>query len=595
MAGRYLPIRDYAVIGDGRTAALVSREGSIDWLCLPDLDSPSVFAALLDDEQGGRFALCPAEPYDASRRYLPDTNVLETIFTTARGVVRVTDAMTLPEDELTPLRELARRVEGVAGRVRLRWRVEPRMAYGTRPTRLGLRGSVPVATCGADAVAVLTWDAGAPHVAGGAISGDFEIAEGRRALLALSAARGEPMVFPARPGVERRIDETVSFWSRWCAARGYEGPWTGAVARSALALKLLVYSPSGAVAAAPTTSLPEAIGGERNWDYRYCWIRDTAFALESLLQLGCHDEAHSFFWWFMHATRLTRPRLQTLYRLDGGAHVSEHVLPLDGYRGSRPVRTGNAAAAQLQLDGFGNLLDTAWVYVSKGYGIDAETGRELAEVADHVCEIWRAPDHGIWEVRMAPRHFTHSKVMCWVALDRAIKLASLGQLPSRQVPRWQAEAQAIREFVETRCWSEPHGSYVRYADGDDLDAALLLLPIERYHDPRHPRIVATIDAVVRELGHGPLVYRYRGEDGLSGGEGLFLTCSFWLVEALALSGRRDDAAQIMDALVGLANDVGLYSEEIEPSTLDFLGNFPQGLVHLALLSAAQAIAQGYGR
>ncbi len=594
MAGRYLPIRDYAVIGDGRTAALVGRGGSIDWLCLPDLDSPSVFAAVLDDEQGGRFALAPDEPHEVARRYVSDTNVLETTFTTARGVVRVTDAMALPDDRLGPLRELVRRVEGLSGRVRMRWRVEPRLAYGLRPTRVGLRAGVPVAVCGADAISVQAWDAAPVDLTDGSMGGTFEVADGRRALLALGAAHAEPLVFSSRDAVERRVDATVAFWRRWCAARTYDGPWRDAVLRSALALKLLVYAPSGAVAAAATTSLPEALGGERNWDYRFCWIRDTSFALEALLQLGCTDEAHSFFWWFMHATRLTKPRLQVLYRLDGGAHTPERELPLAGYRGSRPVRIGNAATEQLQLDTFGDLLDTTWVYVSKGHGIDADTGRELAEVADYVCGIWGEPDHGIWEVRMAPRHFTHSKVMCWVALDRAIKLAAAGQLPGRHVGRWRAEAERIRDFVETRCWSERHGSYVRFAGSDDLDAALLLMAIERYHDPRHPRIVATIDAIRRELAHGPLVYRYTGEDGLPGGEGMFLTCSFWLVEALALSGRREEAARTMDTLVGMANDVGLYAEEVDPTTLEFLGNVPQGLVHLSLISAAVAMAEGHG-
>jgi GH15 family glucan-1,4-alpha-glucosidase len=594
MPDQYRPISDYAIVGDGRTAALVGRDGSIDWLCLPDLDAPSVFAALLDAERGGRFALCPVDDHDVTRRYRPGTNVLETTFTTARGIVRVTDAMTVPDGGLTPLRELARRVEGVAGTTRMRWRVEPRFGYGARRTRVERRGSVAVASSGADALAVCAWDAGHMDVEDGSVGGTFEIQQGGRALLALAAAHAEPLVFPSRPAVEGRLETTAAFWRRWSDGLTYDGPWKSAVVRSALALKLLVYAPSGAIAAAPTTSLPEAIGGERNWDYRYCWLRDTAFTLESLLQLGCAAEAQSFFWWFMHATRLTRPKLQVLYRLDGGAHAPERELPLAGYRGSRPVREGNAAAGQLQLDTFGDLLDTTWVYVRRGHRIDPDTGRELGDVADHVCRIWREPDRGIWEVRMAPRHFTHSKMMCWVALDRAVRLAERGQLPEGNAARWKEEAEEIRAFIETRCWSERHGSYVRFADGDDLDAALLLMAVERYHDPGHPRMIATIDAIRRELARGPLVYRYTGDDGLRGGEGVFLACSFWLVEALALSGRGEEAARTMDALTPLANDVGLYAEEIDPTTLDFLGNFPQGLVHLALVSAAVAMAEGPG-
>jgi GH15 family glucan-1,4-alpha-glucosidase len=340
MSGQYLPIRDYAVIGDGRTVAHVGRNGSIDWLCLPDLDSASVFAGLVDDERGGRFALAPEDQHEVTRRYLPDTNVLETTFTTGRGAVRVTDALTLPGHDLTPLREVARRIEGLSGTVRLRWRVEPRFGYGARMTRIVRRGPHAVAVGGADALAVCAWDAGRVEVDRASIGGAFDVAEGRRALIALAAARAEPLVFPSRAAVEGRLDATVSFWRGWSAARTYDGPWKEAVLRSALALKLLVYAPSGAIAAAPTTSLPETIGGERNWDYRFCWIRDTAFTLEALLQLGCTDEAHAFFWWFMHATRLTRPKLQVLYRLDGGAHVPERTLPLSGYRGSRPVRAG---------------------------------------------------------------------------------------------------------------------------------------------------------------------------------------------------------------------------------------------------------------
>jgi GH15 family glucan-1,4-alpha-glucosidase len=593
--GGYAALADYAVIGDGRTVALVARDGAIDWLCLPDLDSPSVFAAVLDPARGGAFTLAPDEPHEVTRRYVRDTNVLETTFTTAGGVVRVTDALTLPQGDLPPFRELARRVEGLAGRVPMRWRVEPRFGYGAWPTRIGRRGATAVATARSDALGVCAWDAGPVECTADAIAGRFEARAGTRALLAGVVAHGEPLVIPGRPHVEARLDGTAAFWKGWATACGYRGPWRDAVVRSALALKLLVYAPSGALAAAPTSSLPERIGGERNWDYRYCWIRDSAFTLEALLQLDRREEAHAFFWWFMHATRRTRPRLRVLYRLDGAIGDAERELPLAGYRDSRPVRVGNDAATQEQLDIYGDLFDTAWCYTERGGVIDRDTGRELAGVADLVCEIWRRPDRGIWEVRMAPRHFTHSKAMCWVALDRAIRLAGRGSIPARGRSRWEAEAAAIRDFIEARCWSERLGSYVRFADAEELDASLLLMAIERYRDAREPRMRATIDAVRRHLGTGPLLYRYTGDDGLSSGEGGFLCCSFWLVEALALAGRQDEAARLMESLLAFANDVGLYAEEVDPATGEFLGNFPQGLVHLALVSAAMAFVEAPGR
>jgi GH15 family glucan-1,4-alpha-glucosidase len=565
----------------------VARDGAIDWLCFPDLDSPSVFAALLDSERGGTFELAPDGPSEVERRYIPGTNVLETTFSTPTGVVRVTDAMTLPGAGLDPFRELVRLVEGLAGRVPMRWRVTPRFGYGTGPTRVERRSPFPVASCRSDAFAVCTWDAGPVECDDHSVGGWFEAREGTRACLALAGAHQEPLVMPARDQVAARLEATIDFWKRWSAALCYTGPWREAVIRSALALKLLVFAPSGAIAAAPTTSLPEWIGGERNWDYRYCWIRDSSFTLEALLELRCYSAAESFFWWFMHATRRAKPRLQVFYRLDGGDHAPERELPLSGYRNSRPVRVGNAAARQLQLDTYGDLFDAVWLYAATGGRIDRDTGAELAKVADFVCGIWRAPDHGIWEVRMEPRHFTHSKVMGWVALDRAVRLAGRGLIPARHAPRWRAEAAAVREFVEAQCWSERRGSYVRFAGADELDASLLLLPVMRYRDPRDPRITGTVEAVRRDLGRGPLLYRYTGEDGIGGGEGVFLGCSFWLVEALALGGRADEASETMDKLLALANDVGLYAEEIDPTTHEFLGNFPQALVHLALICAAK--------
>lgn len=585
----YAPIGSYAAIGDGRTAALVAADGSVDWLALPELDSPSVFCAVLDARLGGHFTLAPESPHTLERRYLPDTNVLETVFSTEHGKVRVTDAMTLPDGALGPHRELSRRVDGLAGSVPMAWSVEPRFGYAGNSTRVGRRAGTPVATAGGDALAVCSFDAGTPEAAAGAIGGRFEARGGTRALIALCAAYHEPLVIPTRDELESRLDATVVTWRRWTASLDYAGPWRDAVVRSALALKLLVHASTGAVAAAATTSLPEEIGGERNWDYRFSWVRDSAFALNAFLQLACGPEARAYFWWLMQASQLTHPRLRVLYRLDGGSRAPERTLPLDGHRGSRPVRIGNAAATQLQLDTYGELLQTAWLYAGFGHRIDRDIARRLAEIADLVCRLWRRPDAGIWEVRSEPRHFTQSKMMCWIALDRALDLAGRGIIPGRHVRRWSSEAQAIREFVETRCFSPEKRSYTRCAGSDELDASLLLGALLSYGDIGAERWAGTIEAVRRELASGPFVQRYTGADGLGGSEGAFLACSFWLVEALALGGRVPEAVGLMDELVGLANDVGLYAEEIDPATGSHLGNLPQGLSHLALINAALAI------
>jgi GH15 family glucan-1,4-alpha-glucosidase len=579
----YAAIGDYAVIGDGRTAALVARDGSIDWLCLPDVDSPSVFAAILDAERGGAFALHPAEPFDVERRYLPGTNVLETTFRTAQGVVRLTDAMTLsPAGRLAPMREVVRKLECLAGSVELEWAVEPRFEYARQRGSTALRAGRLFFTHGVHAVTLSVWGA-EPAQAGRA-----RLDAGDRVLFSLASAYQRPAVLPAPADTEQRLAHTLSFWQQWGGQAEYDGPWGEAVLRSALALKLLVFAPSGAIVAAPTTGLPEEIGGTRNWDYRYAWLRDATYTLDALLALGYHVEAHSFFWWFRHAARRTQPRFDVLYRVNGGSRVPEEELEhLAGYRGSKPVRIGNAAARQVQLDLYGSVVDSIWLHARSHGDLGAGTGGETAKIADYVCREWSKPDSGIWEVRSEPAHFVQSKAMCWAALDRTCRLADDGFVPDKRAS-WQAAADAIHAWIEEHGWDEELGAYIRAPELRELDASVLTLPLVEYAADRR-RLNSTVDAVRERLGTGPLLYRYLGEDGVPGGQGAFTTCSFWLVDALARLGRVEEAATLMDELVPLATDVGLFAEEIEPSSGEHLGNFPQGLVHLALINAAVSI------
>jgi GH15 family glucan-1,4-alpha-glucosidase len=591
----YAPIREYAAVGDGRTVALIASDGSVDWLCLPNVDSGTVFARLLDAEKGGSFRLEPTVPYETERAYQRSSNVLETTFTTAEGRVRVTDAMTLTDSSLiSPMRELVRKVEALAGAVPLRWRFEPRLDYAKAEARLERRAGRWFAAAGAEAVVLGVCGVDDGTVRGDAVEGELRLAQGESALLSLAGASREPAVIPGRDDSERRLERTVRFWPAWAGKIQYDGPWGDAVTRSALMLKLLTFAPSGAIVAAPTTSLPEWIGEGRNWDYRYTWLRDASWTLDAMLRLGFHDEAHAFFWWLMHASRLTQPRLQILYRIDGSIHTDEHELDhFEGYRGSAPVRTGNGARDQVQLDLYGAVLEAIWLYAQEVGRLDGDTGKEVARIADYVAEHWRDTDNGIWEVRDKRTHYIQSKALCWVALDRACMLASEGFIPNGK-KRWGAAADEVKAFADHEGWDAGLKSYVRAPDMRELDASLLTLALLGFHDPAGERIRGTIAAIERELREGPYVYRYRGTDGLGGEEGAFLTCSFWLVDAYARAGRLDDAHALMEELLGLANDVGLYSEEIDPHTAEFLGNFPQGLTHLALVNAAVSIADVEG-
>jgi GH15 family glucan-1,4-alpha-glucosidase len=583
----YAPIRDYALVGDGRTAALIAKDGSVDWLCLPNSDSPSVFARILDAERGGSFRLEPVAPFEAERQYLKNSNVLETTFVTTEGRVRVTDAMTLSDSrELSPMRELVRKVEALVGTVPLRWAFEPRFDYGRARTRLERRAGHWFADAGADALVLCLSEAAQGDLQDGVVNGELSLAPGESTVFSLAGASREPAVIPGRVGSERRLEHSKRFWSEWAGRLRYDGAWPEAVTRSALVLKLLTFAPSGAIVAAPTTSLPEWIGGGRNWDYRFTWLRDASWTLDAMLRLGFRDEAHAFFWWLMHASRLTQPRLQVLYSLDGSEHTRERELELSGYRRSRPVRIGNGARDQVQLDIYGAVMEAIWIYARAVGRLDGDTGKEVARIADYVEKHWRDKDNGIWEVRDERAHYIQSKGLCWVALDRACALGENGLIPNRE-RRWRQAADELKDWVDEHGWDEELQSFVRSPDLREVDASLLTLAVLGYQSER---LDATIAAVERELREGPYVYRYRGDDGLEGEEGAFITCSFWLVDAYARSGRLDDANALMDELVGLANDVGLYSEEIDPRTGEFLGNFPQGLTHLALINAAVTIA-----
>ena len=581
----FAPIGSYAAIGDGRTVALIAADGSVDFMSLPNLHSPTTFAALLDPERGGRFTLAPTEGFEATRRYLPRTNVLETTYRTGGGVARVTEALTLQDGGLLPWVELARRVEGLEGSVPLAWRVEPRFDWGRDKPEIVRLGDLVVAHGAGIQLAVNCWNAGEAAPEEDALVGSFEIAAGERAMLALVAAHEQPLHAPSREHVEARLDSTRRVWERWLGFWAYDGPWEEEVARSALALKLLVFAPNGSIAAAPTTSLPEVIGGEKNYDYRYSWVRDSAFTLDALMRLGLPEQVQECFGCLLRAVRKTAPDLRPFYDLDGGVpDRREELSHLRGYGDSTPVRYGNAAGTQLQLGSWGDLLETASLYVSEGNVLDAETGKMLAGCVDRVAILWADEDSGMWELQ-EHRHYTASKIAAWVAFDRAIRLAGEGQLPDGHVPQWREQQERIHAWTEASAWSDELGAYRGWAGDESLDAGVLRAVRMGY--PERERLGRTVDAIRERLAAAPgLVYRTSEHFGQ---EGAFVACSFWVVEALARLGRVDEACETMEQILPYANDVGLFSEEIDPESGELLGNFPQGLSHLALINAAGAI------
>ena len=510
--------------------------------------------------------------------------MLETTYTTASGSVRVTDALNVGSAGRLPWTELARRVQGLAGEVAMRWEFWAGDRFGQARPWVTTHGQVPVVTAGDQSIALVVRGADNGQAAAHHVAGTLLARPGERIVVGAVATDHDPVVIPQAGHIEDRIDNTIEAWRRWSGQINYQGPWAEAVSRSALALKTLLYEPAGAIAAAATTSLPEAVGGPKNYDYRYAWVRDSSFTLDAFISLGLREEVHAAVSWILNAVSRTAPDIHVFYRLDGRAADGQATIDVPGYRHSRPVRSGNGAAGQSQLGTYGDLFDTIARYVSTGHLLDQDTGRMLADLADRCCDIWTHEDAGIWELSQF-RHYTIAKIGCWVALDRAARLADAGQLPAAHAARWRQEAADITRWVQAHCWSQAKQSYTFYAGTDELDAAVLLAG--RTGFDRGQRLAATIDAVTAELGRGPLVYRYTGMDR---DEGAFVACTFWLVEALAWTGQATRARELMDEAVQLCNAVGLLSEQIDPATGEFRGNLPQGLSHLALVNAARTLA-----
>jgi GH15 family glucan-1,4-alpha-glucosidase len=590
------PISDYGLIGDCHGSALVSQAGSIDWCCMPRLDSASFFGRLLDWNRGGFCAvtLAPGLASDGRSTYVEDSLVLETVLEAATGAVRVLDFFAMHNDGAQdPRHELIRIVECVRGPIDVNIEVAPRFDYGSSRPWLRRTGSQAFTAIGGDD-GLLIWSDGAPEIEGDSVSARARLHPGERLRLVIRFVRPhllEDAQISGTPAedVDARLEETLAWWHQWQSRLDTSGAVAPeGVVRSALTLKALSYAPTGAIIAAATASLPETLGGERNWDYRYSWIRDSTLSADALAQLGCDREAKRFRHFILRSSAGHAEDFQVMFGIGGERRILEQELDLDGYCGSRPVRIGNGAATQLQLDTFGEILDLGWRWHRRGHSPSDDEWAFFAELIEFAIEHWRDPDHGIWEWRGEPRHFVHSKVGCWAAVDRGLRLAEecMRQRPER---RWRKARQEIRDEIDARGYDADRGVFVQCFDESAMDGALLLLPSVGYLDFDDERMVRTADAIREELSVGGFLRRYRDPDGLPGEEGAFLPCSFWLAECFARQGRHAEARDVFDQAMGAANHLGLFSEQIDPSSRAALGNFPQGLTHLSQIAAALAL------
>jgi GH15 family glucan-1,4-alpha-glucosidase len=587
-SGSMSHVADYALIGDCRSAALISREGAIAWLCLPHFSSPSVFGSILDPERGGEFRITPIGRGRVRRRYLEGTNVLETVFDCENGTCRIVDSMPVPcgDPSFSPMREVLRSVECLQGQVALDITLNPRPDYGRKWPRLERRGAKLWAFTWGAHFLLLHADIGL-EPRGGMLAGEHVLKAGERIWFSLSYSEDIGVIPGLGELAHDRLDRTKTWWRRWSDRLQYDGPYRAAVQRSALTLKLLCSAQSAAVVAAPTASLPEWPGADRNWDYRFCWLRDAALTMRAFTGLGCLDEGRAFLDWLLHATRLTQPRLQVVYDVYGRTDLPEYELNRwRGFRGSRPVRIGNAASRQLQLDVYGSVCTAAREYVAATGTLRRDEARLLHGFGEVVCKSWRQPDNGIWEIRGPRRQYTYSKIMCWTALDALRQLRASGHLGKlRSAVR--TTAPAIEDCIESDGYDRRRKTYVGTLGGAEADASLLLAGTLGYRGPGDPHMRGTFEYVHRRLARNGLLYRYEpGMDRMSAPEGAFVICSFFAIDHLASRGELDAAHETMRHVLSYSNDVGLLSEEIDPETGELLGNFPQAYAHVGLVNAA---------
>lgn len=593
----YLPIKDYGVIGDTRSAALVARNGSIDWCCWPDFDSPAMFCRLLDHYRGGYFAIHPTTDFAATQSYVDGTNVLTTSFETGNGKMKLTDFMPVqPLNERTDksnTRLLLRSIVGLGGDVEVQVSFRPTFDYAKSETSLEVFSGGGLARAG-DKALVLRCPAQFKKQIDGSLQTKFHISHGERIWLELLYEENSNATIPEAPRnvPEEILDQTIAYWREWSNRCSYRGPYEPLVQRSALALKLLTFGPTGALIAAPTTSLPEAAGGVRNWDYRYTWLRDSALIVYSLQLIGYDREAADFLEWLNRLNIADRGHVQIMYSVRGEEELAESRLEhLEGYCRSKPVRLGNSAYRQTQHDIYGEVLEAAFLYHRRlDKPLPQKWWDEVCFLADQAARYWRNEDHGIWEFRSKKRHFLHSKLLCWVALDRAIKLG-IDCNDKRRLTRWTNTRADIRRCILERGYNEKIGAFTQSLDGVELDATALIIPVVGFLPPSDPRIRSTVERIQERLAANGLVYRYSTDDGLPGSEASFAICSFWLVDNLALAGRVDEAHHLFERLVSYASDLGLFSEEIDPQSGTLWGNYPQGFTHLALIRSAFHLAK----